>query len=171
MDMDLLVPLSAIGVMMIVAVTAILARTISQHKLKVEQIKADAMVRVEEARIRNQIELERLMKEEQVKSADRSGVSVDRSEFSAGRSGVSVDRSEFSADRSGVSVDRSEFSAGRSGVSVDRSEFSAGRSGVSVDRSEFSADRSGVSAGRSALSDEEMRMNDAGPGQRSRVRD
>jgi hypothetical protein len=82
MDMDLLVPLSAIGVMMIVAVTAILARTISQHKLKVEQIKADAMVRVEEARIRNQIELEKLMQEERAGSTDRTGISAGRSALS-----------------------------------------------------------------------------------------
>jgi len=35
--------------------------TISKYKLKVEQIRADAMVRAEEVRSRNQLELERLM--------------------------------------------------------------------------------------------------------------
>jgi len=62
-------PIVAIVSTTIVAVTAILANAISKHKLKVEQIKADAMVRVEEVRARNQLELERLVREEQAARA------------------------------------------------------------------------------------------------------
>ena len=126
MNMDLLVPLSAISVMMIVAVTAILARTISQHKLKVEQIKR-CHGQGRRSQDWEQIELERLMKEEQGNQLAESGFSGDRSKFSAGGR-VSVDRSEFSADRSGFRLTGQSFQqAGQ--VSVDRSEFSAGRSG------------------------------------------
>lgn len=59
-----LIPIFAIGVGLIITVTAILSDTISKYKLKVEQIKADAMVRAEEVRSRNQLELERLMRQE-----------------------------------------------------------------------------------------------------------
>lgn len=59
-----LVPIFAIGVGLIITVTAILSDTISKYKLKVEQIRADAMVRAEEVRSRNQLELERLMRQE-----------------------------------------------------------------------------------------------------------
>ena len=54
-----------LGVGLIITVTAILSGTISKYKLKVEQIRADAMVRAEEVRSRNQVELERLMRQEQ----------------------------------------------------------------------------------------------------------
>ena len=59
-----LIPIFAIGVGLIITVTAILSDTISKYKLKVEQIRADAMVRAEEVRSRNQLELERLMRQE-----------------------------------------------------------------------------------------------------------
>lgn len=66
MNIDInLIPIFAIGVGLIITITAILSDTISKYKLKVEQIKADALVRVEEVRSRNQLELERLMHQEQ----------------------------------------------------------------------------------------------------------
>ncbi|HEY8349693.1 MAG TPA: hypothetical protein VIM13_07690 [Clostridia bacterium] len=79
MDPDFLIPICALGVMLIISVTAILSSTISKHKLKVEQIKADAMVRAEEVRSRNQLELERLVRAEQANSAGRSEYSASRS--------------------------------------------------------------------------------------------
>jgi hypothetical protein len=72
---DFLVPLCALGVLLIVSVTAILARTISAYKLKAEQIRADAMVRAEEVRSRNQLELEKLMREDKEDSVSRSAFS------------------------------------------------------------------------------------------------
>lgn len=59
-----LIPIFEFGAIMIIAVTAILSTAISKYKLKVEQIRADAMVRAEEVRSRNQLELERLMHQE-----------------------------------------------------------------------------------------------------------
>lgn len=59
-----IVPLCAIGVGLIITVTSILVKEITKYKLKVEQIRADAMVRAEEVRSRNQFELERLMRQE-----------------------------------------------------------------------------------------------------------
>lgn len=66
-----IVPLCAIGVGLIITVTAILASTISKYKLEAEKIRADAMVRAEEVRSRNQLELERLMRQEQKDAAEQ----------------------------------------------------------------------------------------------------
>ena len=49
------IPIFAIGVGFIITITAILADSISKYKLKKEQIKADAMVRAEEIRAKNQL--------------------------------------------------------------------------------------------------------------------
>ncbi len=62
---------------LIITVTAILADTISKYKLKVEQIRADALVRTEEVRTRNQLELEKLLHQEQMHSSDN--VHINRS--------------------------------------------------------------------------------------------
>lgn len=55
----------AIAVGFVITITVILADTISKYKLKVEQIKADALVRAEEVRAKNQLELEKLLNREQ----------------------------------------------------------------------------------------------------------
>ena len=65
----------AISVGFVITITAILADTISKYKLKKEQIKADAMVRAEEIRARNQLELEKLMCQGQEKAAYGTGYS------------------------------------------------------------------------------------------------
>lgn len=67
-----IIPIFAIGVGLIITVTAILSDTISKYKLKVEQIRADAMVRAEEVRSRNQLELERLMRQERETTAEQT---------------------------------------------------------------------------------------------------
>lgn len=59
-----MIPIFAFAVGLIITMTAILSEAISKYKLKVEQIRADAMVRAEEVRSRNQLELERLMRQE-----------------------------------------------------------------------------------------------------------
>lgn len=64
-----LIPLFAIAVGLIITVTKILTESISRYKLKAEQIKADAMVRAEEVRSRNELELERLLRQDQANSA------------------------------------------------------------------------------------------------------
>ena len=58
-----LIPFFALGVGLIITMTAILSDTISKTRLKTEQIKADALVRAEEIRARNQLELEKLMQQ------------------------------------------------------------------------------------------------------------
>lgn len=63
-----LIPLFAIAVGLIIAVTRILTSSVSNYKLRVEQIKADAMVKAEEVRARNQLELEKLLRQDQVNS-------------------------------------------------------------------------------------------------------
>lgn len=68
-----LIPIFAITVGLIITVTAILSDTISKYKLKVEQIRADAMVRAEEVRSRNQLELERLMRQDQETASGSRG--------------------------------------------------------------------------------------------------
>ncbi len=66
MNIDVnLIPIFAISVGLVITVTAILSDAISKYKLKVEQIRADAMVRAEEVRSRNQLELERLIQQDQ----------------------------------------------------------------------------------------------------------
>jgi len=60
-----IVPLFAIAVGLIIAVTKILTRSISSHRLEVEKIRADAMVKAEEIRTRNELELEKLMRQDQ----------------------------------------------------------------------------------------------------------
>jgi hypothetical protein len=68
-----IVPLFAMTVGLIIVVTKTLASTISKHKLDVEKIKADAMVRAEEVRSRNELELEKLMRQDQINSTTTSG--------------------------------------------------------------------------------------------------
>ncbi len=63
-----LIPLFALAVGLIITVTKILTESISRYKLKAEQIKADAMVRAEEVRSRNELELERLLRQDQTNS-------------------------------------------------------------------------------------------------------
>jgi len=59
------IPIFAIAVGFVITITAILADSITKYKLKVEQIKADALVRAEEVRTRNQLELEKLLQQDQ----------------------------------------------------------------------------------------------------------
>lgn len=66
MDIFDLVPIVSVVSIVVIAVTAILAK----YKLKVEQIKADAMVRAEEVRCRNQLELEKILREGHNATAD-----------------------------------------------------------------------------------------------------
>lgn len=67
-----LIPIFAIGVGLVITMTAILSDKISKYKLRVEQIRADAMVRAEEVRSRNQLELERLMRQERETTAEQT---------------------------------------------------------------------------------------------------
>lgn len=71
------VPIIALCVGLVITVTAILSDAISKYKLKVEQIRADAMVRAEEVRSRNQLELERLMQKDQENAAGSYKASID----------------------------------------------------------------------------------------------
>jgi hypothetical protein len=75
-----LIPLFALAVGLIITVTKILTESISRYKLKAEQIKADAMVRAEEVRSRNELELERLLRQDQTNntraSSNNSGSSM-----------------------------------------------------------------------------------------------
>ncbi|NLV36416.1 MAG: hypothetical protein GXY17_07065 [Clostridiaceae bacterium] len=71
------IPIIALGVGLIITVTAILSDAITKYKLKVEQIRADAMVRAEEVRSRNQLELERLMQKDQASNTDGYTEGVD----------------------------------------------------------------------------------------------
>ncbi len=73
----MIIPIIALCVGLIITVTAILSDTISKYKLKVEQIRADAMVRAEEVRSRNQLELEKLMQQDQENAADGYRESID----------------------------------------------------------------------------------------------
>jgi hypothetical protein len=59
------IPIFALSIGFIITITAILTDAISKYKLKKEQIKADAMVRAEEVRARNQLELEKIMRQGQ----------------------------------------------------------------------------------------------------------
>ena len=65
-----LIPIFAIAVGLIITVTVVLSDAITKYKLKVVQIRADAMVRAEEIRSRNQLELERLMHQENGTAAE-----------------------------------------------------------------------------------------------------
>ena len=69
---EALIPIFAIAVGLIITMTAILSDKISKYKLRVEQIRADAMVRAEEVRSRNQLELERLMRQERETTAEQT---------------------------------------------------------------------------------------------------
>lgn len=62
------------GVGLIIVVTAILSDTISRTKLKMEQIRADALVRAEEVRAKNQLELEKLMRQESGITSSGTGI-------------------------------------------------------------------------------------------------
>ncbi len=87
-----LIPIFAIGVGFIITITAILSDSISKTKLKTEQIRADALVRAEEVRAKNQLELEKLMRQEH--GIPSSGTSsqetsaMDSEDFSRQRSRV-----------------------------------------------------------------------------------
>ena len=91
-----LIPLFAIAVGLIITVTKILTESISRYKLKVEQIKADAMVRAEEVRSRNELELERLMRQDQTNNA---GAASNNSGNNVGnRSGNSLGKDDLVPD-------------------------------------------------------------------------
>ncbi len=66
-----LVPIFAIAVALIIAVVSIITR----YRLRVEQIRADALVRAEEVRTRNQLELEKLLRKDGVPSHETSAAS------------------------------------------------------------------------------------------------
>lgn len=74
-----LIPLFAIAVGFIITITSIISQSITQYKLKVEQIKADALVRAEEVRTRNQLELEKLIRQEQNYSNNDNDIRKDES--------------------------------------------------------------------------------------------
>jgi predicted Holliday junction resolvase-like endonuclease len=57
MQEDIIVPIAGI----LTAVIIVSISIYTKYRIKVEQIKADAMVRAEEVRAKNQLELERLM--------------------------------------------------------------------------------------------------------------
>ena len=86
------IPIFAIGVGLIITVTAILSDTISKTRLKIEQIRADALVRAEEVRTRNQLELEKLMRQEHGIPSSGPGVqetfAMNNEDFSRQRSRV-----------------------------------------------------------------------------------
>ncbi len=72
-----LIPIFAIAVVFVVVIAIKLTDSITKYKLKVEQIKADALVRAEEVRSRNQLELEKLIRQEQ---NSKSGAHVNGTE-------------------------------------------------------------------------------------------
>jgi hypothetical protein len=57
MQEDIIVPIAG----MLTAVIIVSISIYTKYRIKVEQIKADAMVRAEEVRAKNQLELEKLM--------------------------------------------------------------------------------------------------------------
>ena len=67
-----IVALAALAVGFIISITAILTDNITKYKLKVEQIRADALVRTEEVKARNQLELEKLVRQESKYNAAES---------------------------------------------------------------------------------------------------
>jgi len=71
------IPIFAISVGLIITVTAILTDSITKYKLKVEQIRADALVRSEEVRTKNQLELEKLLRQESTTSSDYGNANGD----------------------------------------------------------------------------------------------
>ncbi len=106
-----LIPLFAITVGLIITVTKILTESISRYKLKAEQIKADAMVRAEEVRSRNELELERLVRQDQANDAgaasNNSGASTgnnvgNNKGNSLGNSGLVLNSEEYFKTRSRV---------------------------------------------------------------------
>jgi hypothetical protein len=64
-----LIPIFAIAVGLVITVIS----QITKYRIKVEQIRADALVRTEEVRARNQLELEKLMRQEENNSTATSG--------------------------------------------------------------------------------------------------
>jgi hypothetical protein len=75
------IPIFALSVGLIITITAILTDAISKYKLKKEQIKADAMVRAEEIRARNQIELEKMMRQDRENDAYDAGYSSEPGQY------------------------------------------------------------------------------------------
>lgn len=76
-----LIPIFALSIGFIITITAILTDAISKYKLKKEQIKADAMVRAEEVRSRNQLELEKIMRQSQGNGAYDAGYSSEPGQY------------------------------------------------------------------------------------------
>lgn len=54
------IPIVSVVVISMIPISIVTVTQIVKYKLKVEQIKADAMVRAEEVRARNQLEIEKL---------------------------------------------------------------------------------------------------------------
>lgn len=50
-----------VGIVALIPITIVSVTKITNYRLKVEQIKADTVVKVEEAKARNQLEIEKLM--------------------------------------------------------------------------------------------------------------
>jgi|GEM_PF-914784 len=98
-----LIPLFAIAVGLIITVTKILTESISRYKLKAEQIRADAMVRAEEVRSRNELELERLMRQDQANSTP--GSAADSINSNIGKSSGNTD-AVFNSDENSRSRSR-----------------------------------------------------------------
>lgn len=65
------------AICLVISVTAILTDSITKYKLKVEQIRADALVRSEEVRTKNQLELEKLLRQESTTSSDYGNANSD----------------------------------------------------------------------------------------------
>ncbi len=74
MDSEMIVAIAFFITATVIPLTIVSITQFTKYKLKVEQIKADAMVRVEELKLKNQLELEKLMY--------RETPSVDDPEFS-----------------------------------------------------------------------------------------
>lgn len=67
MNTDIIVPLIiAISIVSIVAI-----ENVNKIILKKEQIRADAMVRAEEVKARNQLEIEKLMRQDRIQNENR----------------------------------------------------------------------------------------------------
>lgn len=72
---DIIIPVAG----MFTAIVIVTVSVYTKYRLKVEQIKADAMVRAEEVRAKNQLEMEKLMYSERTRSNNNteSGLNTD----------------------------------------------------------------------------------------------
>ncbi|MCX8129865.1 MAG: hypothetical protein N3I35_07180 [Clostridia bacterium] len=68
---DIIIPIAGC----LTAITIVVTVQVSKYKLKVEQIKADALVRAEEIKAKNQLELERLIRVDHQKSKYSDSIS------------------------------------------------------------------------------------------------